>query len=64
MRRLFERLVGKHTCECGAVYKVMTMKALFPDTAQVNCEVCGRKMDSWYNSGSFRCYDLISRRKN
>jgi predicted Zn finger-like uncharacterized protein len=67
MARIFGRMVGflewltgKHKCECGAVYRVTKTKTPFPDR-EVVCEHCGKVMDRWRQSPSFRSYDLISR---
>jgi hypothetical protein len=61
MGRFFEWLFGKHTRECGAVYKVTGMKLPSPDTDDVCCQVCGKVMDSWQHSALVRSYDLVSR---
>jgi len=52
---------GRHTCQCGGVYKVTTTRTPVPDTDIVTCENCGQIMDSWSQSTSFRAYYLISR---
>jgi len=57
---LFGHLIGRYTCEGGAVYKVTTIGSLSHDSGQVNCNVCGRIMDQWRYSRSFRRYDLIT----
>jgi hypothetical protein len=59
MGKFFEWLLGKHTCECGAVYKVTVLRSPSPDTDDVCCEVCGKVMDGWLHSTSYRSYDLI-----
>jgi hypothetical protein len=43
------------------VYRVTTTKTPIPDTDTAVCEHCGKVMDSWRQSTSFRSYDLISR---
>ena len=61
MTGFWERITGKHTCKCGAVYEITTTRTPFPDTDNAVCEVCGTEMDSWRQSTSFRSYTLISR---
>ena len=31
------------------------------DTDDADCEVCGKRMDGWYNTTGFRSFELISR---
>jgi hypothetical protein len=47
---------GRHTCRCGAVYKVTTTRTPVPDTDIVTCENCGQIMDSWGRSTGFRAW--------
>jgi len=54
----WRELIGQYKCECGAIYQKISP---FTDTDYADCEVCGRRMDSWRNSTSFRSYELISR---
>lgn len=57
----WRELIGQYKCECGAIYKKVSTTTPFTDTDDADCEVCGRRMDSWRNSTSFRSYELISR---
>jgi hypothetical protein len=61
MGGLIEWLSGTHTCECGAVYRVRVTRSPFPDTDTANCDVCGKEMDRWRNSTSFRSYELVTK---
>jgi hypothetical protein len=61
MSGFMEWLTGTHTCDCGAVYKVRATRTPFPDTDDATCDVCGKVMDSWRQSTSFRSYELVSR---
>jgi hypothetical protein len=61
MGGIFEWITGMHKSECGAVYRVRKTKTPFPGTNDVICEYCGKVMDRWRQSASFRSYDLISR---
>ena len=57
----WREIIGQYKCECGALYKKISTTTPFPDSDHEDCEVCGRRMDSWINSTSFRSYELISR---
>src|SRR5262249_28073024 len=59
MGRFFDWLFAKHTCECGAVYKVSVIRSPSPDTDDACCEACGL-MNSWQHSTRYRSYDLMS----
>jgi hypothetical protein len=59
MGALLKWLTGKHTCDCGAVYRVTTTRKPFPGTGTAICEVCCGLMDSWRQSISFHSYVLI-----
>lgn len=58
---LFDAILGRYTCDCGAVYKKTSYRTPIPDTDYEDCVVCGTRMDSWHNSTSVREYELISR---
>lgn len=60
MRKFFDRLLGKHTCECGAVYKVTVIRSPSPDTDDIYCEACGKVMDGWLHSTRYKSYHLIA----
>jgi hypothetical protein len=60
MRRFFNWLLGKHTCGCGAVYKVTVIRSQSPDTDDACCEGCGKVMASWQHSTRYRSYDLVT----
>jgi hypothetical protein len=55
MAEFVEWLTGKHTCGCGAEYKV-TVTAVATD--DVTCEQCGTLMDRRANQ-SFFTYERI-----
>jgi hypothetical protein len=63
MSRFFERLLGKHTCDCGAVYEVTVLGSPSPDTDDACCEVCGKLMDSWQHSTTYPSYHLITQKR-
>jgi hypothetical protein len=63
MLKFFDWLLGKHTCECGAAYKVTMIRSPSRDTDDACCEVCGKVMDSWEHSTSVRSYDLIAQKR-
>jgi hypothetical protein len=63
MGSFFDWLFGKHTCECGAVYKVTVIRSPNPDTDDACCEVCGMVMDSWQHSTRYGSYDLITQKR-
>ena len=63
MREFREWVMGKHKCECGAVYEVLTTRTPFPNTDSATCDVCGITMASWWNSTNLRSYTLIDRPK-
>ena len=47
----WRELIGHYKCGCGAIY----------ETDDPDCEVCGKRMDGWYNTTGFRSFELISR---
>jgi hypothetical protein len=53
MTEFVEWLTGKHTCGCGAEYKVTVTEV---PTDNVTCEQCGTLMDSRANK-SFLTYE-------
>jgi hypothetical protein len=59
MGALFNWLIGNHSCDCGAVYRVTTTRTSVPGTGTAICEVCGALMDSWHQSTTFRSYRRI-----
>jgi hypothetical protein len=56
---IFDSILSRHTCECGAVYKKTSYRSPIPDSDYEDCVECGRRMDSWHNSTSVREYELI-----
>jgi len=48
------------TCECGAVYERTEQKVIFRDKDSVNCQECGRELESW-NGSRIPVYRLIRR---
>lgn len=46
------------TCECGAVYKVGTLKLMVRDKDYFDCQVCGVRLDEW-NGSRIPTYKLI-----
>jgi hypothetical protein len=61
MAGFFDRITGTHTCDCGAKYRVRSTRTPIPDTDDARCEECGKVMDSWRNSTSFRSYERIDK---
>jgi hypothetical protein len=61
MARFFDWLLGKHTCQCGAAYRMTLVRSPSPDTDDACCEVCGKVMDSWEHATHYWSYDLLNR---
>jgi hypothetical protein len=56
----WRELIGHYKCGCGAVYRKTFTTTPF-DIDDADCEVCGKRMDGWYNTTGFRSFELISR---
>jgi len=52
-----DKITGKHTCECGAKYRIRSIWTPILDSDDARCEKCGKVMDSWRNAISFRSYE-------
>jgi hypothetical protein len=45
----WRELIGHYKCGCGAIYRKTITTTPF-DTDDADCEVCGNRMDGWYNT--------------
>jgi hypothetical protein len=51
-----------YVCDgCGSLYKVMWTTTPFPDTDTADCEVCGRRIQSWNGQTTWPDYQLLKR---
>jgi hypothetical protein len=55
----WRELIGHYKCGCGAIYRKTFTTTPF-DADDADCEVCGKRMDGWYNTTGFRSFELIS----
>jgi hypothetical protein len=55
----WRELIGHYKCGCGAIYRKTITTTPF-ETDDADCEVCGNRMDGWYNTTGFRSFELIS----
>ena len=51
----------KHTCDCGAVYKVTATGTPSMALDTTICEVCNKEMPRWDQATGFFSYELVSR---
>jgi hypothetical protein len=61
MGKFSDWLVPKHTCDCGAVYKVTATKTPLFAADTTGCEVCAKEMPRWDPTSGFFSYELVSR---
>ena len=56
----WRELIGHYKCGCGAIYRKTFTTTPF-ETDDADCEICGKRMDGWYNTTGFRSFELISK---
>jgi hypothetical protein len=54
-----DSITGRHTCECGAKYRIRSVWTPIIDSDDARCEKCDKVMDSWRNSMILRSFELI-----